>query len=280
MSRLIKSFTYENYGDCNGLTFDDKGNYILSSTFKNIIFIFTPNGDFIKKIKFLDLTLTHNKTLIFYENTYSLLKYIDREIIIFDKNGNIITSFGKKIINKPLAMTRDYKGNYLVADGNNHEIQVFNSKGCFLYSFGEFGINNGKFRYPSGITCDLFGNYVILDKGNHRIQIFNSEGNFITSFGKYGSSNGQFRYPGAIMCDNDGNFVIADNGNHRIQIFSKEGDFICILDENIESSTIMCDFLGNYVIIDEENCEIKFYKRIGIPSLLTMCWQVINFYQI
>jgi DNA-binding beta-propeller fold protein YncE len=61
-----------------------------------------------------------------------------------------------------------------VADSFNDRIQVFDSNGNFLTSFGSLG-NPGQFVTPEGVAVDsLSGNVYVADSGNGRIEVFNS----------------------------------------------------------------------------------------------------------
>jgi hypothetical protein len=48
----------------------------------------------------------------------------------------------------------------------------FDSKALFLFSFGEYGREEGQFNHPKDVTCDHNGNYVVCDTENTRVQIF------------------------------------------------------------------------------------------------------------
>ena len=78
----------------------------------------------------------------------------------------------------------------MVADTNNHRIQIFDEKGNFLRAFGSSGNGDGQPNAPHGVVVDQQGNYVIADLKNHRIQIFNSNGQFVRKFGSKGEGNG------------------------------------------------------------------------------------------
>ena len=72
----------------------------------------------------------------------------------------------------PEGVTCDDEENLLVCDYHNHRVQVFNSEGMFVASFGSFGDEEGCFRNPCGLVISIDGNIVVVDSGNNRIQIF------------------------------------------------------------------------------------------------------------
>ncbi|KAL1438255.1 hypothetical protein MTO96_048333 [Rhipicephalus appendiculatus] len=70
----------------------------------------------------------------------------------------------------------------IVADTNNHRIQVFDKSGEFKYTFGVAGKEEGQLWYPRKVAViKSSGKYVICDRGNERsrMQIFTKGGHFI-----------------------------------------------------------------------------------------------------
>lgn len=80
----------------------------------------------------------------------------------------------------PLAMATDKTGNLYVADGKEHQIVVFDSKGKLDMIFGEDGSLEGQMKYVNGLAVDdEKQRIIVLDSGNTRIQIFNLQGKFL-----------------------------------------------------------------------------------------------------
>ena len=52
-----------------------------------------------------------------------------------------------------------------------HFLQVFDSDGEFLFTFGSHGEGNGQFNAPTGIAVDENDNIIVADWGNCRIQV-------------------------------------------------------------------------------------------------------------
>ncbi len=159
----------------------------------------------------------------------------------------------------PPGIALDSSGNIYVTDFGNHRVQIFNSAGAFLSTFGwgvdtgaaafetctsgcQAGISgtgDGQFDFPEGIAVDSSGNIYVADTSNHRVQIFNSTGAFLSTFGwgvdtgaaafetctsgcQVGindSGDGQFFFPEGIAVDSSGNIYVADTNNHRFQKF-------------------------------------------------------------
>ena len=71
-----------------------------------------------------------------------------------------------------------YKTMFLVTDGDNHCIKVFDQSGTFLYKFGEQGNQDGQLTEPRGILKDSSNNLLVCDRNNNRVQQFSSDGRF------------------------------------------------------------------------------------------------------
>jgi DNA-binding beta-propeller fold protein YncE len=115
----------------------------------------------------------------------------------------------------------DGEGNLVVADGENHRIQVFRySDGTHLRSFGSQGAGAGQFNRPWGIAFDGAGHIIVSEHGNHRVQVLRySDGAHVRTFGSQGSGNGQFSSPDGIAVDGEGNVAVFESGNARVQVF-------------------------------------------------------------
>ena len=124
---------------------------------------------------------------------------------------------GPDQLNRPEGMDIDPHGNILIADSNNHRIQVVSPEGEFLKSIGDPGSEEGQFSYPFDILCDDTGHIFICEFGNSRIQIFDRDWQFLESVGRLGRSPGEFFNPWTLAMDAGGNLYVADSMNHRVQ---------------------------------------------------------------
>ena len=111
----------------------------------------------------------------------------------------------------------------VVADHGNHRVQVFDSDGTFLRSFGHKGETAGELDNPTGIAIDKDRNIFISDWGNLRVQIFSWAGRHLGSFGGQGSLDSQLCRPLGLSLDSTGNVIVADTGNKLIKIFTPDG---------------------------------------------------------
>lgn len=75
-------------------------------------------------------------------------------------------------------------------------VNVFDTGGQELLSFGESGSGNGQFSPPEGVAVDSQGNIYITDRDNHRVQKFDSNGTYLSQFG---SQPGELQMPSAVV---------------------------------------------------------------------------------
>ena len=101
-------------------------------------------------------------------------------IQVMSKEGESILTFGDSGPEKLYGPTSciPYKNVFLVSDGSNHCIKVFDQCGTFLYKFGKKGNQDGQFNLPHGIVLDSNNNVLVCDSNNGRIQQFSLDGHF------------------------------------------------------------------------------------------------------
>jgi tripartite motif-containing protein 2/3 len=102
-------------------------------------------------------------------------------------NMQIRTKFGtlgaaKAQFNSPHGFCLGIDEEIIVADTNNHRIQVFDKEGNFRYAFGSPGREEGQLWYPRKVAVIRdSGKFVVCDRGSERsrMQIFNKSGHFL-----------------------------------------------------------------------------------------------------
>ena len=177
-----------------------------------------------------------------------------------------VLSFGKRglgdgMFNYPFGVAVSDGDEILVADHENHQVQLFDSNGTFLRSFGHKGETAGELDNPIGIAIDKDRNIFLSDWGDHRVQIFSWEGRHLGSFGGKGSLSG----PWGLSLDSAGNIIVADTGNKVIKIFTPDGRFVTKIDgQGSFSFPVHCVQGGEYFIVSDSNehC-IKVFNREG-----------------
>jgi len=109
------------------------------------------------------------------------------------------------------------KNQIFVSDSLNNRIQVFNSDGKFLFSWGKFGDGEGEFHNPRAIKVNSKGQVLVADVSNERVQMFTEDGIFLTLFG--GSLSNKFSSFGLAL-DNTDNIYVADSTQQGVQVFT------------------------------------------------------------
>lgn len=276
------------FDGASDIEIDIAGNIYIADTENKRIQKFDSNGNFV-------LEFITNKTDGLFDGPSALdldsagniyiAEGLNRLIQKFDPNGNLIFEFGTQgsgdgEFGFPSAVALDSSGNIYVSDSNNdihtqenNRVQVFDSNGNFIFSFGATGSGDGEFMGPLDIVLDDFGNIYVADSRNHRIQKFDSNGNFIFKFGSSGTGDGEFMIPVDIALDSSGNIYVADANNNRIQIFDSNGNFLFKFgssDENariqiVSPNGVAVDSSGNVYVIESDRVQV-FSVSLNSPG--------------
>jgi DNA-binding beta-propeller fold protein YncE len=144
-------------------------------------------------------------------------------VFSMDRNGknNIFFKFsrvwgsrgnGEGQLNGPKGLAASLEGLIYVADARNHRIQVFETNGTFVRSFG-----SDQLKKPFGVAISD-GRVLVSDVERCEIQIFSLLGTFISKWGSAGNGDGLFRSPTQLCCS-DGCVYVCDLENLRVQVF-------------------------------------------------------------
>jgi sugar lactone lactonase YvrE len=256
---------YGIFADLNRIYIADPGLHvlhILDITEKNYFSIHgTPSSEFISPI---GITVDEKGSIYL---TDSILK----KVFVFDKSGRYLKEIGTpEGFIRPTGITCAGEKLYVV-DTHAHRIIVFNKdNGNYLFSFGERGIEEGSFNYPTNICSDRDSYIYISDSMNFRVQIFDKNGGFISSFGKPGNNIGNFSSPKGIAVDPDGNIYVVDAAFDNVQIFNRQGRLLLSFgkighgpDEMLLPTGIFIDTYGKIYISDSYNNRIQIFQYLS-----------------
>lgn len=181
---------------------------------------------------------------------------------------------GKGQFNSPHGFCLGLDEEIIVADTNNHRIQVFEKNGTYRYQFGIPGKEEGQLWYPRKVAVmKNSGKFVVCDRGNERsrMQIFTKHGHFVRKIA--------IRYidiVAGLAITRDGNIVAVDSVTPTMFVISEQGEllrwFDCA-DYMREPSDIavggrefyVCDFKGHNVVVFTEDG--VFQRRIGCENI-------------
>jgi len=111
----------------------------------------------------------------------------------------------------------------VVADTNNHRIQVFDKEGNFKFQFGEVGKRDGQLLYPNRVAVVASNGDIIVTERSptHQVQIFNKYGQFLRKFGA-----DVLQHPRGVAVDPWGRIVVVECKVMRVVIFDMVGNVL------------------------------------------------------
>jgi len=153
-----------------------------------------------------------------------------KPIVVFDRDGNYLRSWGDEHFKTPHGIRIDSKNNVWTTDMADHHVMKFDPEGKLLLTLGkrgEAGTTPDRFNRPTDIAFASSGEFYISDGyGNARVLKFSAEGKFLKQWGKKGKEEGEFNLPHSIFVDAKGRVIVGDRENNRVQVFDADGKFL------------------------------------------------------
>ena len=184
----------------------------------------------------------------------------EEPIIVLDRDGNYIRSFGKGHFSddRTHGLYIAHDDSLLCADDGIHTIQKCSAAGDKLMEIGDRNNPTPRwsgepFNRPTSAAIHP-GNgdvYVSDGYGNSRIHVYTGEGEYKFSWGSPGIDAGQFIRPHNIAIDSNANVYVVDREAHRIQLFDTDGKFITMW-SNIHRPDSMV-LWGEHIYVGELN---------------------------
>ncbi len=172
----------------------------------------------------------------------------DHPIVVFDRMGAYLSSWGAGLIDFAHAILVDRADNVWLVDRNQHQVLKFTPSGELLMTIGVQGFRSetgvapddysstayqsvtrgaGPFNMPAGVALNQDGEVFVADGyANARVHKFSAEGEYLMSWGEPGNGPGEFNLPHGLCIDRQGRVLVADRENDRVQVFSQRGDHI------------------------------------------------------
>jgi DNA-binding beta-propeller fold protein YncE len=151
-------------------------------------------------------------------------------IMVFDKNGKFLRSWGDKLIDTAHGLRVDRDGNVWTTDIGNHLVTKFDPAGKVLLTLGKKdqpGDGRDEFNEPTDVAVAPSGEFYVADGyGNSRVVKFAKDGKYLKEWGKKGTSAGEFDLPHTICLDAKGRVYVGDRENNRVQVFDADGKFL------------------------------------------------------
>lgn len=197
-------------------------------------------------------------------------------VLLFDKDGNLVRSFGKGMINWPHGIHVDREGNVWIVDGRDnrasaptrvfgHQVIKFSPTGEVLLRLGTDGgaREPGYFFQPNAVHVAPNGDIFVVEghssgpEANARVLKFDRTGKFLMTWGKKGTGVGEFDQPHALAMDSRGRLFIADRTNNRIQIYSQDGKLLDTWFQFSRASGLHIDANDILYVADSESGSIE-----------------------
>lgn len=166
-------------------------------------------------------------------NVYVLQRNELRPLIVFDRQGKFLRSWGQQMFKTTHFLRVDGAGAVWVTDRGDMVAYKFSPEGKLLMTIGKKGVKGDNtsqetFNGMADLAVAKTGDIFIADgEGpNTRVAKFSGAGKFIGWWGGKGTGQGQFDVPHSIAIDSSGRLYVADRANNRIQIFDQAGTFL------------------------------------------------------
>jgi len=218
------------------------------------------------------------------DRVYCFNRSPDHPIVIFDRQGNYLSSWGAGLFAFPHAIVIDDHDMVWLVERNNGLIMKFTPQGELLMTIGTKGHRSdtgvppddfsstaykkvthggGPFNLPTDIAFAPSGEMFISDGyANCQVHKFSAQGQYRFSWGDPGNGPGQFNLPHAVWIDRRGQLLVADRENDRVQVFDQEGKLLRVWPTELIGPACFYVDQDDVIYIPEHNG--------GMVSILTL----------
>ena len=177
------------------------------------------------------------------DRVYICQQQQDPPVVVFDREGNYLDSWGSGAIVEPHTMFMGPDDVIYLADRGAHVAMKLSLDGEVLLEIGNRGQPSdtgcfedegvvpragGPFNRPTRLSPSPSGDLYVSDGyRNCRVHRFTAHGALTASWGEPGGdAPGNFYSPHSLWVQPDGLVYVCDRKNNRIQIFDPEGQFV------------------------------------------------------
>jgi streptogramin lyase len=208
----------------------------------------------------------------------------EHPILIFDRDGSFLASWGAGLFAFPHAIRIDAQDGVWLTDRDRGQFMKFTTDGQLLMTIGERGYRSdtgvpaddfssaaykkvthggGPFNLPTDIAIAPSGEMFMSDGyANARVHKFAADGKHLFSWGEPGRGPGEFNLPHGVWIDRRGRLLVADRENDRVQIFDQDGKLLSIWSTELIGPAFFYVDDDDIVYIPEHNG--------GMVSILTL----------
>lgn len=188
-------------------------------------------------------------------------------LVIFDREGNFVDSWGEGIIQDAHGIWIDPEDNVWCVERETHCIFKFNKHGELVQTIGTPGVAGAPgepFRMPTDLAISADGSLFISDGyDNARVHKYTPDGEYILSWGEYGTGPGQFELSHCVRIDRFDRVWVCDRTNDRIQIFDTEGNYLEERTGLLKPDTIYFDPNEDVVYVAELEQQVSVWTLDG-----------------
>jgi len=171
---------------------------------------------------------------------------------------------------EPSGVAVNAQNDIIVADTNNHRIQIFDKEGRFKFQFGEVGKRDGQLLYPNRVAVvKTSGDIIVTERSpTHQIQIYNQYGQFVRKFGA-----NILQHPRGVCVDSKGRIIVVECKVMRVIIFDQMGNvlnkFGCSKHLEFPNGVVVNDRQEIFISDNRAHCvkvfdyEGNFLRQIG-----------------
>jgi len=167
------------------------------------------------------------------EGTIYVSDTIRNQLLIYDKQGNLIEALGKKNEMRPCGVALAGDRLY-VTDLTNHCVRVYNkaTRDLIMTVPRSPGTNEASRLFsPTNVAIDQKGRICVSDSAGFAVKIFDAEGNYLKTIGELGVTPGQFALPKGIGVDREGRIYVVDAAAPVVQLFDADGRLLMYFGE-------------------------------------------------
>lgn len=175
---------------------------------------------------------------------------------------------------EPSGVAVNAQNDIIVADTNNHRIQIFDNEGRFKFQFGECGKRDGQLLYPNRVAVvKSSGDIIVTERSpTHQIQVYTQYGQFVRKFGA-----NILQHPRGVTVDNKGRIIVVECKVMRVIIFDQMGNvlqkFGCSKHLEFPNGVVVNDQQEIFISDNRAHCvkvfsyEGQFLRQIGGEGL-------------
>ncbi len=229
--------------------------------------------------------LAASVTVDSHDNVYCFSRSKEHPVVVFDREGNFVRSWGAGLFAFPHTIRADENDNLWIVDRDHGQMMLFTTAGECLRTIGTKGFRSDTglppeaqgrsdsykqvthggppFNLPTDIAVAPSGEMFVSDGyGNARVHKFSPEGKLLKSWGEPGSAPGEFNLPHGVWIDRRGRLLVADRENDRVQVFDQDGRLLGVWPTKLIGPAVM--------YVDDDDIVYIVEHNAGLVSVLTL----------